>query len=114
MSEAVGINAGRVTVIVFTLGTVLGTVGGALVVPTAAASLGMMVELFVEAFAVVVIGGLCSMRGALIGAVVDGPVRSLAAFFYSELEILSNYLIVIGTLLIRLVGSRCGKKVLNT
>ena len=44
----------------FTLGTVLGTVGGALVVPTAAASLDMAVELVVEAFAVVVIGGLGS------------------------------------------------------
>ncbi|MDB5797019.1 MAG: inner-rane translocator [Paucimonas sp.] len=104
MSEAVGISSGKVTVIVFTLGTMLGTVGGALVVPTAAASLDMMVELVVEAFAVVVIGGLGSMRGALVGALVVGLVRSLAVFYYAELEILSIYLIVIGVLIFRPTG----------
>ncbi len=67
MAEALGVNVRRIYAIVFTLGTVLGTVGGALVVPTAAASLDMAVEFVVEAFAVVVIGGLGSMRGALVG-----------------------------------------------
>jgi branched-chain amino acid transport system permease protein len=104
MSEAVGINTSMVTVMVFTLGTILGTVGGALVVPTAAASLDMMVELVVEAFAVVVIGGLGSMRGALVGALVVGIVRSLAVFYYAELEILSIYLIVITVLIFRPTG----------
>lgn len=104
MSEAVGISTSKVTVMVFTLGTILGTVGGALVVPTAAASLDMMVELVVEAFAVVVIGGLGSMRGAVIGALVVGLVRSLAVFYYAELEILSIYLIVITVLIFRPTG----------
>ena len=104
MSEAMGINSAKITVAVFTLGTVLGTVGGALVVPTAAASLDMMVELVVEAFAVVVIGGLGSMRGALVGAVVVGLVRSLAVFFYAEFEILSIYVIVITVLIFRPTG----------
>jgi branched-chain amino acid transport system permease protein len=104
MSEAVGISTSKVTVMVFTLGTILGTVGGALVVPTAAASLDMMVELVVEAFAVVVIGGLGSMRGALVGALVVGIVRSLAVFYYAELEILSIYLIVITVLIFRPTG----------
>jgi branched-chain amino acid transport system permease protein len=104
MSEAIGINSAKITVIVFTLGTVLGTVGGALVVPTAAASLDMMVELVVEAFAVVVIGGLGSMRGAMVGALVVGLVQSLAVFYYAELEILSIYLIVIGVLIFKPTG----------
>ena len=104
MSEALGINTAHITVAVFTLGTVLGTVGGALVVPTAAASLDMMVELVVEAFAVVVIGGLGSMRGALVGALVVGLVRSLAVFYYAELEILSIYLIVIAVLIFKPTG----------
>lgn len=104
MIEALGVNSGRVMVMVFTLGTVLGTVGGALVVPTAAASLDMIVELVVEAFAVVVIGGLGSMRGALVGALVVGIVRSLAVFYYAELEMLSIYLIVIAVLIFRPTG----------
>ena len=73
MSQALGVNVRWMYASVFTLGTVLGTVGGALVVPTAAASLDMPVELVVEAFAVVVIGGLGSMRGALVGALDRGP-----------------------------------------
>ncbi|HEY5364910.1 MAG TPA: branched-chain amino acid ABC transporter permease [Casimicrobiaceae bacterium] len=104
MIEALGVNSGRVMVIVFTLGTVLGTVGGALVVPTAAASLDMIVDLVVEAFAVVVIGGLGSMRGALVGALVVGLVRSLAVFYYAEFEMLSIYLIVIVVLIFRPTG----------
>ena len=62
---------------VFTLGAVLGTTAGALVVPTAAASLDMAIEFVIEAFAVVVIGGLGSMRGALAGALIVGLIRAL-------------------------------------
>jgi len=104
MSQAMGVNVRRVYAAVFTLGTVLGTVGGALVVPTAAASLDMPVELVVEAFAVVVIGGLGSMRGALIGALIVGIMRALAIRYYAELEMLAIYIVVIGVLIARPAG----------
>ena len=104
MSEALGVNVRAVYAAVFTLGTVLGTVGGALVVPTAAASLDMPVELVVEAFAVVVIGGLGSMRGALAGALIVGLIRALAIRYYAELEMLAIYLVVITVLIARPVG----------
>ena len=104
MSQALGVNVRWVYASVFTLGTVLGTVGGALVVPTAAASLDMPVELVVEAFAVVVIGGLGSMRGALVGALVVGLMRALAIRYYAELEMLAIYLVVIAILIARPVG----------
>ena len=94
----------RVYAVVFTLGTVLGTVAGALVVPTAAASLDMAIEFVVEAFAVVVIGGLGSMRGALAGALIVGLIRALSIVFYPEAELLMIYLIVIGVLLLRPAG----------
>ncbi|MEO8303301.1 MAG: branched-chain amino acid ABC transporter permease [Betaproteobacteria bacterium] len=104
MSQAMGVNVRWIYASVFTLGTVLGTVGGALVVPTAAASLDMPVELVVEAFAVVVIGGLGSMRGALAGALVVGLMRAAAITFYAELEMLSIYLVVILVLIARPAG----------
>ena len=104
MSEALGVNVRWVYTSVFTLGTVLGTVGGALVVPTAAASLDMPVELVVEAFAVVVIGGLGSMRGALVGALIVGLMRAAAITFYAELEILAIYVVVILVLIARPAG----------
>jgi len=104
MSEALGVNVRWMYAIVFTLGTILGTVGGALVVPTAAASLDMPVELVVEAFAVVVIGGLGSMRGALVGALIVGLMRAAAISWYAELEILAIYVVVIVVLIARPAG----------
>ena len=104
MSQALGVNVRWMYTSVFTVGTVLGTVGGALVVPTAAASLDMPVELVVEAFAVVVIGGLGSMRGALIGALIVGLMRAAAITWYAELEILAIYLVVILVLIARPAG----------
>ena len=104
MAAALGANVRWIYTAVFTLGTMLGTVGGALVVPTSAASLDMPVELVVEAFAVVVIGGLGSMRGALVGALVVGLTRAAAIRYYAELEVLAIYLIVIVVLVARPAG----------
>jgi len=104
MALALGVNVRVMYASVFTLGTMLGTVGGALVVPTAAASLDMPVELVVEAFAVVVIGGLGSMRGALVGALIVGLMRAAAISWYAELEMLAIYLVVIIVLVFRPAG----------
>jgi branched-chain amino acid transport system permease protein len=104
MTEGLGVNASRVFALVFTVGCMLGTVGGALVVPAAASSLDMAVELVVEAFAVVVIGGLGSMRGALAGAVIVGLMRAAAITVFPEVEMLSVYLVVVAVLILRPAG----------
>jgi branched-chain amino acid transport system permease protein len=101
MAEALGVNMAWLYVRVFTLGTALGTLGGALVIPATAAMSEMGIELIVEAFAVVVIGGLGSMRGALAGALVVGVLRAVAIAVYPELEMLLIYLIVIAVLVMR-------------
>ncbi|HUL90120.1 MAG TPA: branched-chain amino acid ABC transporter permease [Pseudolabrys sp.] len=104
MAEALGVDVRRIYSTVFTLGAVLGTTAGALVVPTAAASLDMAIEFVIEAFAVVVIGGLGSMRGALVGALIVGLIRALSIVYFPELEVLAIYIIVIGVLIFRPVG----------
>ena len=104
MAEALGVDVRRLYAVVFTLGTVLGTTAGALVVPTAAASLDMAIDFVIEAFAVVVIGGLGSMRGALAGALVVGLIRAYAIVLYPEAEVLAIYIIVIAVLLLRPAG----------
>ena len=104
MAEALGVDVRSVYAVVFTLGTLLGTVGGALVVPTSAASLDMAIEFVIEAFAVVVIGGLGSMTGALVGALLVGLIRAMSLVIYPEFEILAIYLIVIGVLLLKPSG----------
>jgi branched-chain amino acid transport system permease protein len=104
MAEALGVDVYRIYSVVFTLGAVLGTTAGALVVPTAAASLDMAIEFVIEAFAVVVIGGLGSMRGALVGALIVGLIRGFSILLYPELEMLAIYLIVVAVLIFRPAG----------
>jgi branched-chain amino acid transport system permease protein len=101
MAEALGVDMRSVYAKVFTLGTALGTLGGALVIPATAAMSEMGIELIVEAFAVVVIGGLGSMRGAFVGALIVGVLRALAIAVYQELEMLLIYAIVIAVLVLR-------------
>ncbi len=104
MAEALGVNMSRVYLKVFTLGVALGTVGGALVIPATAAVNEMGIDLIVEAFAVVVIGGLGSMRGALAGALIVGVLKAVAIAVYPEVEMLAIYVIVIGVLVLRPAG----------
>jgi branched-chain amino acid transport system permease protein len=104
MAEALGVNRARVYARVFTLGTALGTVGGALVVTSTAASLDMGIETIVDAFAVVVIGGLGSMRGAFVGALIVGILKAVAIATLPELEMLAIYVIVIAVLVLRPAG----------
>ncbi|MGH7312116.1 MAG: branched-chain amino acid ABC transporter permease [Candidatus Rokuibacteriota bacterium] len=104
MAEALGVDMGWVYSRVFTLGVALGTVGGALVIPATAAVNEMGIDLIVEAFAVVVIGGLGSMRGAFVGALVVGVLRAVAIATYPEVELLAIYVIVIGVLILRPAG----------
>jgi branched-chain amino acid transport system permease protein len=101
MAEALGVDRRRVYLRVFVLGSVLGTLGGALVIPTTAAMSEMGIELIVESFAVVVIGGLGSMRGALVGALTVGLFRAIAISVYPPVEMLLIYLVVIGVLVLR-------------
>jgi len=110
MGEALGINMKMVYIKVFTLGTVLGTLCGALVIPATAVVSEMGVELIVMAFAVVVIGGLGSMKGAFIGALIVGVLKSIAISTYPELEMLTIYIIVIAVLVIKPQGLFGGSK----
>jgi branched-chain amino acid transport system permease protein len=104
MAQALGVDMSRVYRRVFTLGVALGTVGGALVIPATAAVNEMGIELIVEAFAVVVIGGLGSMRGAVVGALIVGLLRAVAVVVYPEVEMLAVYLVVIAVLVLRPAG----------
>jgi branched-chain amino acid transport system permease protein len=104
MSAALGVNISRVYMQVFTLGTGLGTVGGALVIPATAAVSEMGIDLIVEAFAVVVIGGLGSMRGAVAGALIVGIMRAVAIATVPEVEMLAIYVVVVAVLVLRPSG----------
>src|SRR5512145_2899126 len=94
VSAALGVDVRAIFLVTFTLGTMLAATGGALTAPTVSVVPGMGVEVIVLAFAVVVIGGLGSMPGAALGAVVVGLVRSAAVHYYPEVELFSIYLVM--------------------
>ncbi len=104
MASALGVNIGRVYVQAFALGCFMAGLGGAIVVPSQAAVLGMGIDNLILAFVVVVIGGLGSLKGALIGALVVSFVRTIMVQFFPEIELAVLYLIAAGVLLVRPTG----------
>src|SRR5574341_924613 len=104
MAAALGINVGRIYILAFGLGCFMAGLGGAIVVPTQAAILGMGVEVLVISFVVVVIGGLGSLEGALIGALIVSVLRTVTIQFWEEIELAALYLIAAIVLLIRPTG----------
>jgi len=62
------------------------------------------VEVIVLAFAVVVIGGLGSLEGAALGALIVGLVRAAAVHLIPELELFTIYLVMALVLLVRPYG----------
>jgi branched-chain amino acid transport system permease protein len=104
MASALGIDVGRIYVLAFGLGCFMAGLGGAIVVPSQAAVLGMGVEVLVIAFVVVVIGGLGSLEGALVGALIVSALRTITIQFWEEIELAALYLIAAVVLLIRPTG----------
>ena len=104
MASALGVNVNRVYIQAFTLGCFMAGLGGAVVVPQQGAVLGMGVDALILAFVVVVIGGLGSLEGALIGAVMVGIVREFGITFFPEVELAVLYLMAAVVLLIRPAG----------
>jgi branched-chain amino acid transport system permease protein len=104
MAQALGINVNRVYIQAFTLGCFMAGIGGAIIVPSQGAVLDMGVDALIMAFVVVVIGGLGSLEGALVGALLVGVVRELGITFFPEVELAVLYLMAAVVLLIRPAG----------
>lgn len=104
MASALGINVRKMYLQAFGLGCLMAGLAGAVIVPIQGAVLGMGVDALVLAFIVVVIGGLGSLQGALVGALVVGLVRTAAIQFFPELELAILYLIAAAVLITRPSG----------
>jgi len=104
MASALGLNVKQVYVLAFAMGCFMAGLGGAIVVPSQAAQLGIGVDALVLAFVVVVIGGLGSLEGALVGALLVSFVRTAGIQFFPEIELAVLYLIAAVVLLIRPTG----------
>ncbi len=104
MVGAVGINVSWVFAIVFVIGCLLAGLGGALVAPTVSVTLGMDHTLIIEAFLIVIMGGLGNIWGALLGALIFGLSQSLGILIWSQFGIVFPYAAVIVVLLFRPTG----------
>jgi branched-chain amino acid transport system permease protein len=80
MIAALGIDIARLYTVVFALGAALAGLAGALIGPIQSVQVGMGEPVLILAFVVVVIGGIGSIAGALIGAVLVGVTDTLGRF----------------------------------
>lgn len=98
---ALGVNVDRLFTVVFMIGSWLGALGGALVAPVITIRPGMDVEIIINAFIVVVIGGLGSFWGTFLGALIVGPVYALGILVFPRLSMIFIYVIMVVVLMTR-------------
>ncbi|RLM62735.1 branched-chain amino acid ABC transporter permease [Halorubrum sp. Atlit-8R] len=104
MAAMLGVDVPRLYTGVFFLGSVLAGLGGALSAPLQATSPALGDQVIIDAFIVVVIGGLGSMGGAFVGAMLIGMMQSLGPQFVSAGSIAIPFLAMVIVLLIRPEG----------
>jgi branched-chain amino acid transport system permease protein len=101
MVGALGVNTSRVMSVTFLLGCWLAGVGGVLMSALANIDLSIGMEKIIECFAVVVIGGLGSIGGALLGSLILGVGISFLQLPLSRLAIVFPYIVMALVLIIR-------------
>ncbi len=104
MSETMGLNVTRVYMVTFTVGAMFGALGGAYVAPTISVAPGFGIDVIVLSFAVVVIGGMGSVPGAIVGALAVGLVRALAVHKFPQFELFIVYAVMATVLVFRPEG----------
>ena len=104
MVAAMGINVSWVFAAVFVIGCFLAGLGGALVAPTQNITQGMDHTLIIEAFLIVVMGGLGNIWGSLLGALIFGLTHSMGMLIIPQFAIVLPYLATVIVLLFRPKG----------
>ncbi len=107
-AAAFGVNVRRVFIVTFLAGSVLGALGGALTAPKISVAPGIGVEVIVVAFAVVAIGGMGSILGTLVGAVLVGLCRAAAVHLLPSIELFVIYIVMTAVLVLRPHGLFAG------
>ncbi len=104
VAATMGVNVSRIHLLAFGLGVFLAALGGALTAPLISVQPGISVSVVIVSFAVVIIGGLGSIPGAAIGALIVGIARSFAVYKVPEAEIFIIYLVMVVVLIFRPEG----------
>src|SRR3954470_936250 len=102
MAAALGVNQRLLFTSVFVLGALLAGLGGALAIPREPASLEIDLSLISDAFVVVVVGGLGSIPGAFLAALLIGEVKAFCiALGYSKLTLAIEFVVMAVVLVLR-------------
>jgi branched-chain amino acid transport system permease protein len=101
MTGALGVNQRWLFTGVVFLGSMLAGLGGALQIPKEAVNLQMDINIIVEAFVVVVIGGMGSVTGAFLAALLVGEISALGILFFPKATLVLPFLVMAVVLMIR-------------
>jgi branched-chain amino acid transport system permease protein len=104
MAEALGVNINMLFAVVFALGTALAVFSGMLAAPIASVYPNMGSPILIICFVVVVIGGIGSVRGALIASLLIGFVDTFGKVFAPQLASMAVYIVMAAVLLWRPEG----------
>jgi branched-subunit amino acid ABC-type transport system permease component len=101
MVHALGTDVDLVRTGVFGLGCAMAALGGVLAAPLVTAFLGMGTTVVIDAFVIVIIGGMGSFLGSLIGSILVGFVQVLGAYYFQDLALAFMYFLMLTVLVIR-------------
>jgi len=104
VAASMGVNVSRVYMVAFGIGIFLAAIGGAFTAPMISVQPGVSVGVIIVSFAVVIIGGLGSIEGAAIGALIVGLARSTAVHVAPVAELFSIYIVMAIVLVFRPEG----------
>jgi len=85
MVSALGVDIQTLFALVFALGAMLAGLAGMLISPITEASISMGGEVIITAFVVIIIGGIGSMKGAFVAAILIGLIDTLGRSFLDDL-----------------------------
>ena len=100
-ASALGVPVERTFFLIFLLGCALAGLAGAVAMPAFSAEAGMGVEILVPTLVVVVVGGLGSLKGALVGSLVIGATLTFGTVFFPAFAGIAMYAALIAVLLFR-------------
>jgi branched-subunit amino acid ABC-type transport system permease component len=101
MVAALGIPIPWLFTWIFVLGSSIAGLSGAVTAPFGSVALGMDIDIIVECFAVVVIGGMGSLPGTLLGSFIVGQVYSFGIMFEPQLALAFIFMVMAVVLIIR-------------
>jgi len=101
MLSALGVNTRRLFTAVFALGAALAGLGGALAAPIVAVGPGLHVQVIIDAFVVVVIGGMGSVLGALVASLLVGIVNAFGILAIPGAAVVLTFALMAVVLIVR-------------